>query len=276
MNRWHVGEETLVRYAQSRGRLSVDASVEAHLLSCGQCRARLARAVDVGRLERLWGDVVERVDAPGRGLVERLLRRAGMAESTARLLVATPTLRASWLLSMVVVLAFAVSAATASSGDERGTLLFLVVAPMLPVAGVAAAFRRGLDPTHEIGLAAPYSQLRLLLLRSAAVTAVTCPAALVAGLLLPARALTAAAWLLPALALTSLTLVLSRRVDVVGSAVGVAAVWTAAVVSSHVQFGQFAAFGPTGQLACLAVAAASVIVLVADRDRYAIRLGGAR
>jgi ActR/RegA family two-component response regulator len=77
-----------------------------------------------------------------------------------------------------------------------------------------------------------------------------------------------------ALALTSLTLVLARRVDVVGSAVGVAAVWAVAVVSSQVRVGELAAFGATRQLAWLAVAVVSVVVLVADRDRYATRLGG--
>jgi len=274
MTGWHVDEETLARYAHGRGPLSVGASVEAHLLSCARCRALLTPAVELDRLERLWDDVVERVDAPRPGMVERLLRLAGVSEDTARLLAATPTLRASWLLAMAAALAFAVFAAIASGVHERGTLLFLTVAPVLPVAGVAVAFHRGLDPAYEIGLAAPYSQFRLLLLRSAAVTAVTCAAALVAGLLLPERALTAAAWLLPALALTSLTLVLARRVDVIYAAGGVGAVWVVTVVSSHLHVGQFAVFGAAGQLACLAVAAVSLVVLVADRDRYATRLGG--
>lgn len=274
MTGWHVDEETLAQYAHGRGPLSVGASVEAHLLSCARCRALLTPAVELDRLERLWDDVVERVDAPRPGMVERLLRLAGVSEDTARLLAATPTLRASWLLAMAAALAFAVFAAIASGVHERGTLLFLTVAPVLPVAGVAVAFHRGLDPAYEIGLAAPYSQFRLLLLRSAAVTAVTCAAALVAGLLLPERALTAAAWLLPALALTSLTLVLARRVDVIYAAGGVGAVWVVTVVSSHLHVGQFAVFGAAGQLACLAVAAVSLVVLVADRDRYATRLGG--
>ena len=269
-----MDEETLAQYAHGRGPLSVGASVEAHLLSCARCRALLTPAVELDRLERLWDDVVERVDAPRPGMVERLLRLAGVSEDTARLLAATPTLRASWLLAMAAALAFAVFAAIASGVHERGTLLFLTVAPVLPVAGVAVAFHRGLDPAYEIGLAAPYSQFRLLLLRSAAVTAVTCAAALVAGLLLPERALTAAAWLLPALALTSLTLVLARRVDVIYAAGGVGAVWVVTVVSSHLHVGQFAVFGAAGQLACLAVAAVSLVVLVADRDRYATRLGG--
>jgi hypothetical protein len=274
MTGWHVDEETLARYAHGRVPLSIGASVEAHLLSCTRCRMLLTPAVELDRLERLWDDVVERVDAPRPGLVERLLRLAGVSEDTARLLAATPTLRASWLLAMAAALAFAVFAATASGAYDRGTLLFLTVAPILPVAGVAAAFHRRLDPTYEIGLAAPYSQFRLLLLRSAAVTTVTCAEALVVGLLMPERGLTAAAWLLPALALTSLTLVLARRLDVVYAAAGVGAVWVVTVVSSHMRVGQFAVFGAVGQLVCLAIAAVSLIVLTADRNRYATRLGG--
>jgi hypothetical protein len=230
--------------------------------------------VELDRLELLWRDVERRVDAQPPGVVERLLRLARVPEDIARLLAATPALRVSWLLATAVALAFAVFAASAVDWHDGDTLAFLVVAPILPVAGVAVAFRRGLDPTYDIALATPYSQLRLLLLRSAAVTAVTCAAAVVVGLLLPGRALTAAAWLLPALALTSLTLVLSRRVDVVWAAAGIGVVWLAVVISSQGRLGQFAVFGAAGQAVCLAVAAVSLIVLVADRNRYATRIGG--
>jgi hypothetical protein len=274
MTSWHVDEQTLRRYADGRVPLSVGASVEPHLLSCARCRALVTPATELDRLARLWGPIVDRVDQPRPGPVERLLRRAGMPAGTARLLAATPTLRASWLLALATTLAFAVAAASASAARDTGTLVFLLVAPILPVAGVAAAFHRGLDPAYEIALAAPYSQFRLVLLRSAAVLAVTCPAAFAGGLVLPDRALTAAAWLLPALALTSLTLVLARRLDVAYAAAGVGAAWMVAVVVSHLRIGQFAAFGPTGQLLCLAVAAVSSVVLVANRDRYATRLGG--
>jgi hypothetical protein len=274
MTGWHVDEETLARYAQGQVRLSVGASVEAHLPSCARCRGLLAAAVEPDRLTRLWNGVVERVDAPRPGVVERLLRLVGVSGETSRLLATTPTLRTSWLLATAAALAFALFATVSSEGNERGTLLFLVVAPVLPVAGVAVAFRRGLDPTNEIGQAAPYSQFRLLLLRSASVTAVTCAAAFAAGVVMPTRSLTAAAWLLPALALTSLTLVLARRFDVAWAAAAVGAVWTITVLASHVRIGQFAAFGMVGQLACLAIAAVSLVVLAADRNRYATRLGG--
>jgi predicted anti-sigma-YlaC factor YlaD len=275
MTDWHVDEGIIARYAGGRVPLSVVASVEAHLQACSQCRALLAPVVERDRLEQLWGEVAERVDTPRPGVIERLLRLARVPEDTARLLAVTPTLRAAWLLAMAAALTFAAVAALVSGENGRGTLLFLTLAPVLPVAGVAAAFHRSLDPTYEIGLAAPSSQFRLLLLRSVAVTAVTCLAALMAGLMLPQRTLTAAAWLLPAFALTSLTLVLARRIDVVCVAAGVGGLWAVAVASAHIRTGEFVVFGVNGQLAALAVTAASLIVLIVDRDRYAARLGGA-
>jgi hypothetical protein len=277
MTGWHVDDDTMVGYARGRVSLSLGASVETHLLACAECRDLLRGVVaagEVDRLERLWDEVMARVDAPRPRLLERLLRLAGVSEDTARLLAATPALGASWLAAMSAALGFAVFAALAAGANDRGTLLFLTVAPILPVLGVAAAFHRGVDPTYEIALAAPYSAFRLLLLRSAAVAAVTCTAAVVAGLLLPYRSLTAAAWLLPALALTLLTLVVARRVDVVYAAAGVVAVWVLIVVLSHLNVGRFAAFGPAAQLICLAVAGVSVVVLVAGRHRYATTLGG--
>jgi hypothetical protein len=275
MTDWHVDEGTIAGYASGRVPLSVVASVEAHLMACPQCRALLAPVDELDRLKQLWGEIAERVDAPRPGVMERLLRLVRVPEDTARLLAVTPTLRAAWLLAMAAVLTFAAVAAIVSGENGRGTLLFLTLAPVLPVAGVAAAFHRSLDPTYEIGLAAPSSQFRLLLLRSAAVTAVTCLAALIAGLMLPQRTLTTAAWLLPALALTSLTLVLARRVDVVYAAASLAGAWAVAMVSTYTRTGEFAVFGASGQVAALTVTAASLIILVVDRDRYTARLGGA-
>jgi hypothetical protein len=271
---WHVDDATVARYARGQVSLSVGASVESHLVTCDRCRALLAPVVDTGRLESLWDAVLDRVEAPPPTPVERVLRMLGLPEGTARLLAATPALRGSWLLAMAGALLFAAVATVATGGGAHGTLLFLVVAPVLPVAGVAAAFHRGVDPTYEIGLAAPYPQFRLLLLRSAAVTAVTCAAASVAGALLPTRTLTAAAWLLPALALTSLTLVLSRRLDVGYAAAVVGGAWLLIAVVTHTGVERFAVFGTVGQLVCGVVLTASLIVLVADRERYAAALGG--
>jgi ABC-2 type transport system ATP-binding protein len=86
------------------------------------------------------------------------------------------------VLAVAAALTFGVAAAHQSS---RGLAFFLIVAPMLPLAGVAVAFGPGVDPTYEIGLASPMRSLRLLLVRAAAVLATTAPLAAAAGLLLP-------------------------------------------------------------------------------------------
>jgi hypothetical protein len=57
---------------------------------------------------------------------------------------------------------FAVLAAQVGSGPDA-SLAFLTVAPLLPLAGIAMAYGPGIDPTYEIGLAAPMRSLRLLL-----------------------------------------------------------------------------------------------------------------
>ena len=89
--------------------------------------------------------------------------------------------------------------------------IFLTLAPLLPVAGVALSYGPAADPAYELTLAAPYSVLRLVLLRSVAV--VTCTVALTAigALALADNGWQAVAWLLPALALSAATLALSVR-----------------------------------------------------------------
>ena len=73
---------------------------------------------------------------------------------------------------------------------ERRRTAFLVLAPLLPLAGVAAAYGRDVDPTYEIGLAAPMRSFGLLLVRALAVLATTSVMAAVAG----ARARRACSW----------------------------------------------------------------------------------
>jgi hypothetical protein len=134
------------------------------------------------------------VDLPRAGVAERLMR-LGVAEHTARLLAATPALRGSWLLAVATVLAFAVLAAWTTPGQDAN-LAFLCVAPLLPLAGIAAAYGPGIDPTYEIGLAAPLRSFRLLL-RAAAVLAAAALLAAAASLALPQLGPGAAGWLLP-------------------------------------------------------------------------------
>ena len=183
MSGWHLDDDLLDGYAEGRAMTpALTASVEAHLERCPHCQARLAPSVDVSRLDAVWADVVDAVDAPAPSPLERLLTRLGVAPDTARLLAVTPSLQLSWVTGTAIALCLALL--VAHSG-ERGVALFLALAPVLPVAGVAVAFGPRSDPLHEVALAAPYSSYRLLLVRSAAVLAATLVLAVPAAALLP-------------------------------------------------------------------------------------------
>lgn len=223
MTAWHLEDELLHDYADGSPMApDLQASVEKHLEACGGCRTRLTPAVDAARLDAVWAAVVATVDAPRPGPVERLLLRLDVREDTARLLAATPSMRGPWLLSVAAVLGL--SLMTAHSVED-GIVLFLALAPVLPVVGVAVAFAPETDPVHELAAAAPYSRLRLLVVRSTAVVAVTVLLAAALAALLPGAPWLAVAWLLPALALTATTLALSTWFDPLRIAAGLTVAW---------------------------------------------------
>lgn len=264
---WHLEDDALARYASGRVSAAVAASAEAHLTTCDTCRTRLAPAVPAPRLAAIWDEVDDRVDALSLPWFERALVRLGMGEDTARLLAATPSLTVPWLGAVALSAAFAAVAADVSA---RGLFAFLTLAPMLPVAGVAAAYGREADPAHEIAVASPYSMLRLLLLRSLTVVAATIALTGLAGLLLADHGWTAAGWLLPAAALTSATLLLSTRLAPVWAGAGVLGAWVAGVGVAWQSTGsRLAAFGEAGQLVALTVAVVSVVLLAAQRHSFA-------
>ena len=273
---WHTELDTLERYVA--GRLS-DArawSVEAHLAACGHCRGRLPEVPAPGRelddrLEAIWAEVAWERDRPSRGPVERLLVAVGVPGHLARLLAATPSLTFSWLLGVVVTLTLAVVAAWINRGSaaSSGPMVFLVVAPLLPLAGVAVTFGPLVDPTYEIGLSAPLRSGRLLLVRAVAVLCSTMPLVLLAGVALPELSWTIVAWVLPALALASMALALSTRMAPVWAAGTLGLGWLVGILSLTMSVEvPVAAFGaPTQALAAMvAVAAASFVMR--HRDEF--------
>lgn len=271
MTAWHLSEEVLARYAGGDVAPATAMSAEAHLLACAACRAALAPAVDAPRLDRIWDTVVQEVGAPRPTALERWLLRLGVPDHTARLLAATQSMTLSWWTGVAGALALAVLAAQAG---DRGVTVFLALAPVLPVAGIALAYGRHSDPTHELATAAPYSSFRLLLLRSAAVLSVTVVLAAAAALLLPGAPWLAAAWLLPALALTMTTLALASWFDIAWSAFGLGVLWLSVALSGHVLgHDPLLAFRAVAQLICLFVVAAGGVVLAARRHAFST-LGG--
>lgn len=266
----HVEHEWLERYARGELDQARSFSVEAHLPACERCRAAIAGLVDTGRLSRTWDAIDLAIDAPVSGPVERLLRRFGVPEPTARLLALTPSLRPSWLLAVAVVLAF--GALAAGWRGETGLMAFLLVAPLLPLAGVAVAYGPHVEPAHEIALAAPVGTLRLLLLRTVAVVGATTTLAAVAAVALPGFEWTAAAWLVPALGLTLAALGLATSTGPAAACAIVASTWVSAVLAAwRVADDPLTAFGSFGQLACLLAALAGAALVIARRDTFETR-----
>ena len=270
---WHAGPLLLDQYALGALDPVRAGSVEAHVTSCAQCRSYLATAVPPDRLGAIFAEVVDRVDAPRVGAVERLLCRIGVRADVARLLVVTPLVRSSWLLAVLGVLTFALAAAHTGPG---GLIAFLTLAPLAPLAGVATAFGPRVDPSHEVTRAAPYRAFRLLLVRTVAVLGVTVMAAVPASLLLPEhRAWSAWAWLLPSLALATVTLAASERVDPTLAAAAVGALWVGFVVMMRMRNSGVDLFGDDGQLVFAVITACSALVVRRDRDRFDYSRGNA-
>ena len=263
---WHVTADELTRYAGGSAAASEAFSLEAHMVSCDVCRAQVADRFPAEPLERVWADVVETIDPQPARPLERVLRGLGVSDHVARLLAATPSLSLSWLSAVSAVLAFAVAAAYAGDG---GRLLFLVVAPLVPLAGVAAAYGPGIDPTYEIALAAPIRGQRLLLIRTTAAVAAGMALTGIAALALPGLDWTAAAWLLPALALSVCGLALSSAWPSVWVFGGLAVVWIGGVAATQAFAARPGAlFDLPAQLAYCALGAISLGVLAARRTAF--------
>jgi len=261
----HLEAHLLVAYVRGEVAAPHAYSIEAHVVDCADCQAAIAQLVAPGRMWRTWEDIEDRLDAPRAGVVESMLGALGVSPHLARLLAATPSLSVSWLGAVALALAFAVVAAQQS---QRGLLLFLCVAALLPLAGVAAAFGRGLDPACEVAIAAPFSGVRLVLLRASVVLPTTIAVAGLAALALPDVGWTAAAWLLPSLGLTALSLGLATFITPVRAFGTVTAGWLGLVMLGQLRpDDRLAAFGPGAQVAFAVLTAGAAVVLVVRRER---------
>jgi anti-sigma factor RsiW len=215
---WHIPGPTLRAYLAGLAQDADAWSVEAHLTSCESCRATLAAitsedAERAAALDDSWAVLAGALPSQGR------VRRGGRWREVRVLVASGPAARWAWLAACVLVLSFA--AAAGASGISQVPWLG-IVAPVVPLLGVAASYGSGLDDAYEVMATTPAGGLRLLLVRTAAVLVVTTPVAVIAG------AVTGYApgpWLLASLALTLLTLALGSVVGVERAAVVVGAGW---------------------------------------------------
>ncbi|WP_405684590.1 zf-HC2 domain-containing protein [Streptomyces sp. NBC_00057] len=306
MTHWHVGGELADRYAAGSVAETDAWSLEKHVETCGGCAARVSAAVRARQeaaalLDGVRAGVLTAVAAertpesrPVRSNRVRFLTSAtgavlngrvrlpGSATRTGRLLwAAGPALRGAWLLALVLVAVGALALAYGAGLGAATRPLLLVIAPVLPLAGVVVSYGRHTDPMHEITAATPSGGLRLLLTRTTAVLGVSIPALTLAGAALPPSAAGPgpAAWLLPGLAMTLAALALGSYVGCRTGASSVAAAWAAAVLlpafaASSPEIGEPAAeaakyfAGPAAQGGWAAGALVCAVLLAARRRSF--------
>ncbi|MFF2747155.1 zf-HC2 domain-containing protein [Kitasatospora sp. NPDC058048] len=230
MSREHASSQLIDDYARGDTTIAADTvwALEAHLETCAPCRSRLAASVATG-----VPGIAALVDTVRAGLEPQLDAAAAVAPRRYR-----PGWVSSWLtpvmtpwLAMTAVVTLLALLLDAVAPAERfgGSSLVSLIAPVLPLCGVAASWSSGLDPAHELTASTARAGLPLLLRRTTAVLVVVLPPLLLGGWL--TGTMTAAQWLLPSLAFTSTALALGSVVGVTRAAVGLALAWGAVVLA---------------------------------------------
>jgi hypothetical protein len=259
---WHADRALIDRYLQGTLGIALCASLELHLLRCDACRGTLGARVPpqvAHRIGRAYAGVREGVQVPRLPWTVRVLRRLGMSPPTAVLVAAARSLSTAWTLATVVVLTFA--ALAAFTDTEAGRAVYLIIAPLVPVAGVVAAFGPSNDPLAEVTVATPFPAARLVLLRAGAVAATSVPLAVGLGIGVPGTMWLAFAWLAPALAFVLLVLTASTWVDPLVAGGTVAVGWACAVAGAARLDSPLAPVAGTVQPVYLALAVAAACIL---------------
>ncbi|MGW2543007.1 zf-HC2 domain-containing protein [Kitasatospora sp. NPDC001574] len=222
----HVPRELLVSYVLDPGAptgLSAGAlwTLEAHLERCAVCQAVL-REVSLAHRPAdtlLMEQVRERLTATLTPVRRRRWRR--VRSELARW--AAPAL-GPWVAAVVLVV---LGALVLSSAVLRDSPTLLLLAPVMPLLGVALSWGPHSDPVHELIATTPRSGLGLVLRRTLAVLTLVIPALAVAGGITGAAS---ALVLLPALALTCAGLALGSLVGIQRATTGLGAGWALFVV----------------------------------------------
>lgn len=263
----HASTQIIDRYARGVPDIAADEvwALEAHLEACGVCRQRLSDAVTAqvpavtSLVDTVWAGLesgtADAVPAPPR---RRLLARV----STWMTPVMVP-----WLAMTVGVTLIALLLDMAETGYGEVSLV-LLLAPVLPVCGVAASWSPGLDPAYELTASAPRAGLYLVLRRTASVLAVMLPVLLAGGW---AAGVMVAQWLLPCLAFTSATLALGGVLGVTRAAVALVAVWVAVIVAPTLAASRTAVTLQEGGLPVWAlIFVLGIGVVIARRGAYTV------
>lgn len=224
--------------------------------------------IDEERLARNWRAITIELDAPRPSRTERALRALRIPADVTRLAVATPALRRSWFVAVVVLVLIGLVAAD-DTDPRASAFLLLLLAPIAPVVGVALAYGTPGDPGHEVHLAAPTSGLRLLLIRTVVVLAAVLPLVVLPALFSPVTRPWAVAWVLPALAVTSFALALMTITTPNRAAASATVAWiVVATVSRNASNDELAAFLPAAQVVAVVATLGFGLVALVRRDAF--------
>ncbi|HYO61187.1 MAG TPA: zf-HC2 domain-containing protein [Actinomycetota bacterium] len=262
---WHVDDSAMRAYVGNSADPATAFSVEAHVLTCAECRAVVAASFDDARLAAGWTGLRRSVTAPRRSVLERALTAAGVSDETARLLEVTPSLQLSWIAALTMTVAVALALAHLSS---PGATWFLIAAPILPLGGTILAYGPHVDPAYEIAAAASRSRFALLMIRTTAVLIVSGVVIGIAAAFLPEVGWRAAGWILPSLALSVDMLALSTRTTFLRAGLTFGVVWVAGVTVLAEAAALDALWEPTAQAAFGGAALIGAVLLFASRHQF--------
>jgi hypothetical protein len=275
----HADRELLAGYAAGRVDRTAAWSLEAHVMACAACQTALSAHVETGRLARNRAAVLVRIASGENALMRRLLRRLGVPDYLVTLLAATPSLRRSWLVSVVGVLAVVTGeAALVKYGLHSGVpgtylgqqalIPFVLVAPLLALAGVAGAFMPPFDPAYRLAIAAPFSALTLLLARAVSALAAAMIPVAGAAFLAPGPGWLPVAFLLPSLAVCATALAARTVISPLAAAIGAGTLWAVPVLLLTLTRLPLTIVEWRGQVVSAVALLAAAVVLLVRRDRF--------
>lgn len=274
----HACGDLLPEYAAATLDDAVAWSVEAHLTGCAHCRSALSAYVEGERLARNRSVLLVRA-ALTDGRFSRFLRRCGVPDHLLRLLAATPSLRRSWLLAIVGVLAVVTGESWLASAGAGGPgtsvsraqavpVPFILVAPLLVLAAVAVAYLPMFDPAYQLAVAAPFSGFTLLLVRAVSALATALVPVVWAAFALPGPAWLPVMLLLPSLALCAFAVAAATLMPPLTAAVLSGGLWVLPALLLATTHLPLAILRWNAQGAFAAAIAISALVLFMRHDRF--------
>ncbi len=259
--RWHVPEPAMSAWLRGLATAVVADTVEQHVMACADCRAAAAvatRGLGGVDLDRVWAGVADQVEPQSPTALVRVLRRLGVPEADAVVSGMTPAFTAAWVAALTAVLGATLVASFVS--PDRALATYLLLAPLVPLGGVALSYGESVDPTYELALSTPYSQFRLLLLRTSVVLVACAPVTVLVGLALQPWWI-AIAWLGPGLAFVLATLAASTWCPLRYAAGGAGTLWIVLTASAFALGDELAVVGPVALSVYAAVVAVAAWVL---------------